>query len=242
MTTISNEEKVEMMISMFTNEKRKLEIENIKPYIHLGIIPDGNRRWCKKNNKDKFEYAAMARNMIQQLLDDICLKKVYSSFSLVSELSIYILSKDNLQRNDNTIDLIRKTLDFCKTLFSLPKYGEMFSLTIHGNCELLSPDIQEIINESKSFATGTFPIHLAIAYDPLEDSQLFFQEMNNGNPRNQIDLIIRSGGQYRSSGFFPLQTLYSEWIYLDDLWPDITQEHLDHSIREFLTRKRNFGK
>ena len=71
MTTISNEEKVEMMISMFTNEKRKLEIENIKPYIHLGIIPDGNRRWCKKNNKDKFEYAAMARNMIQQLLDDI---------------------------------------------------------------------------------------------------------------------------------------------------------------------------
>jgi len=184
----------------------------------------------------------MARNMIQHVLDDICLKKIYPSFYLISEVSIYILSKDNLQRNDNTIELIKKTIDFCKTLLSTPKYGEMFSVSIHGNCDLLPLDIRELIEECKSFAKGTFPLHLAIAYDPLEDSQLFLEEIKNGTSRTQIDLVIRSGGQLRSSGFFPLQTLYSEWIYLDELWPDMTQEHINQAINLFLTRKRNFGK
>jgi undecaprenyl diphosphate synthase len=71
---------------------------------------------------------------------------------------------------------------------------------------------------------------------------LFLEEIKNGTSRTQIDLVIRSGGQLRSSGFFPLQTLYSEWIYLDELWPDMTQEHINQAINLFLTRKRNFGK
>jgi undecaprenyl diphosphate synthase len=212
----------------------------ITPYIHIGIIPDGNRRWCKKNNKDQFEYATMARNMIKNVLDDILHKNIFDTCLLVSEISIYLLSKDNLGRTDSTLDLIEKTIDFCKTLFSIQKYGEMCSLSIYGDVSLLPHIIQTQLAECKSYAKGTFPINIAIAYDPFEDSVLYLQ--HGLHTRRQIDLVIRSGGQLRSSGFFPLQTLYSEWVYLDELWPDMTQEHIHYSILEFLHRKRNFGK
>jgi len=214
--------------------------EPIVPYIHVGIIPDGNRRWCKKNNKDQFEYAIMARNMIKNALDDVIQKNVFPTIPLISEISVYLLSKDNLGRTDSTLDLIEKTIDLCKTVFSIPKYGEMCSLKIYGDVSLLPETIQSLIKECLSFAKGTFPINVAIAYDPIEDSDLYIK--NGIHTRTPIDVVIRSGGQLRSSGFFPLQTLYSEWVYLDDLWPDITQEHIHFSMLEFLHRKRNFGK
>ena len=70
------------------------------PLIHVGIIPDGNRRWCKKNNKDRFEYAAMVQNMIMNLYNEYKDKTrsdfKYPTFNMVKEISVYVLSKDNL--------------------------------------------------------------------------------------------------------------------------------------------------
>lgn len=214
--------------------------------IHLGIIPDGNRRWCKKNNKTNLEYAIMIQNIIKNLCEesnevDTNFTIPYPTFKLISEISIYLLSKDNLVKRDKyTKDIIEKILDLVCIVTSMPTYNTYFKFNVIGNTSLLPLHIQEQIQKCVVLANGDFQINLAIGYDPVEDSTLYLEQ--GFESRNQIDLVIRTGGQLRSSGFFPLQTLYSEWVYLDKLWPDITREDINLSILEFNTRQRNFGK
>lgn len=213
--------------------------------IHVGIIPDGNRRWCKKNNKNRFEYAGMVQNMIMNLYNEYKDKSredfPYPTFNMVKEISIYVLSKDNVtKRNDDTMDLIEKTMDLICTLIRIKENQDRVHINVMGDITLLPHVIQEQINLCVSLAHGPFPINLAIGYDPIEDSRLYLEK--GIESRRPIDLVVRSGGQLRSSGFFPLQTLYSEWVYYADLWPDMTQEHIHDALTQFMTRQRNFGK
>jgi undecaprenyl diphosphate synthase len=56
------------------------------------------------------------------------------------------------------------------------------------------------------------------------------------------DLIIRTGGEQRTSNFLPWQSTYSEWIFLDKFWPEIEKEDLVKCIEEYKSRERRFGK
>ena len=56
------------------------------------------------------------------------------------------------------------------------------------------------------------------------------------------DLIIRTGGEKRTSNFLPWQSTYSEWIFLDKMWPEFSEKDLKACVTEFSNRKRNFGK
>ncbi len=215
------------------------------PLIHVGIIPDGNRRWCKKNNKDRFEYAAMVQNMIMNLYNEYKDKTradfKYPTFNMVKEISVYVLSKDNLlKRNDDTLLLIEKTMDLICTLIRIKENQERVHINVMGDINLLPKVIQEQINLCVSLAKGPFPINLAIGYDPIEDSKNYLEQ--GLDSRRPIDLVVRSGAQLRSSGFYPLQTLYSEWVYYADLWPEMTQEHIHDALTQFMSRQRNFGK
>jgi undecaprenyl pyrophosphate synthase len=223
------------------------------PKIHVGIIPDGNRRWCKQNNKSRQDYADMIQYVIKKVyneyrdkIEDQALAPEqqalpYESFRLVDEISIYVLSKDNLlKRTDETMMLIEKTMDIICTLMRIESNKHLIKFDVYGDVSLLPPAIQTQIADCVRLSNGTFPIHLAIGYDPIEDSALYLEE--GLESRRQIDLVIRSGGQIRSSGFFPLQTLYSEWVYFDDLWPDMNQAKFNKALLEYLGRQRNFGK
>jgi undecaprenyl pyrophosphate synthase len=222
------------------------------PKIHVGIIPDGNRRWCKQNNKSRQDYADMIQYVIKKVYNEYRVKielahreheqaLPYESFRLVDEISIYVLSKDNLlKRTDETMLLIEKTMDIICTLMRIESNKHLIKFDVYGDVSLLPPAIQTQIADCVRLSNGTFPIHLAIGYDPIEDSALYLEE--GLESRRQIDLVIRSGGQIRSSGFFPLQTLYSEWVYFDDLWPDMNQAKFNKALLEYLGRQRNFGK
>jgi undecaprenyl pyrophosphate synthase len=208
-------------------------------YIHLGIIPDGNRRWCKNNNKTELEYIDTIQNMIKSIFNN----NDYPTFKLISELSIYVLSKDNIiKRDQNIIKLIETIIDFISILLSTNENN--IKINIIGDMTILPITIQErleVLTNISLFKLGKqFPINLAIGYDPIKDSKKYLEEGTYS--RNQIDLVVRSGGELRSSGFFPLQTLYSEWVYLDKMWPDITMKDIHESILKFQKRKRNFGK
>ena len=62
----------------------------------------------------------------------------------------------------------------------------------------------------------------------------------NGDP--DPDLIIRTAGEIRMSGFLTWQGVYSEMYFTDTLWPDFHEKELDKAIEEYNKRKRNFGK
>ena len=101
-------------------------------------------------------------------------------------------------------------------------------------------------------------VNIAIAYGGRQEIlRAIKQIIKNRIPENKItekiiekylylsskpDLIIRTGGEKRTSNFLPFQSAYSELIFLDKMWPEFTKEDLIGCIEEYKRRKRNFGK
>ena len=213
------------------------------PKIHLGIIPDGNRRWCKQNGKTLENYSKMIEEILFGLYNSHRDERdvAYESFFLIGELSVYVLSKDNmLKRDDGTLKFIEMAMDIVCSLMRIDSISDRVKLDFIGDIESLPFIIQQQVELCKRLSKGWFPIHLAIGYDPIEDSTTLLE--SGMSLRTPIDMVVRSGGEKRSSGFFPLQTLYSEWVYYDDLWPEMTAMKFNESLLHFVTRKRNFGK
>ena len=217
---------------------------NLTDSIHIGIIPDGNRRWCAKNNTNMFDLIKMLCSMVYKNYNAVLTNKENTTtLCKIREISLYLLSKDNLtKRKDNTIQIIRHLMTFFLD-DNKSKIFQNLNIRFVGEKHLLPNDLQiscDII-EKRTCIGGPFTITIAICYDPIEDSRKLLNYDKSRCYQTDIDLVIRTGGEKRSSGFFPLKTLYSEWIYLDKLWPDVTIYDLEQSIKEFSIRERRFG-
>jgi undecaprenyl pyrophosphate synthase len=213
--------------------------------IHLGIIPDGNRRFLKKiSNKNLI---TIWEDNFKRLINEFIKEKdnKYENLKKINEISIYVCSIDNLKRDDNTRENVFTVL---KSILILIK-NELFikdlvNINFIGDIHLLPKDLQKLMKESKQKLKGDrLKINLAIAYDYNKDIQNF-KIINSNYRRNQsnIDLVFRSGGEKRLSGFFPTKTIYSELFFNDKLWPEITLKDLDLVLDEFSQRNRRFGK
>jgi undecaprenyl diphosphate synthase len=205
----------------------------------VGFIMDGNRRWAKKNNASLFD-AYLKGFDIFCLTIKICITKK------ISQVIFYTLSHDNfMQRQDAEI----KTL-FDTGLHLLQKKKQYFidnkiKITFIGNYQSLQENIKEMIYELEKDTDIAFPtitVHLLFLYNPYED--VFCAEEKNKLKYSynipNIDIIIRTGGNNRLSGFLPIQSMYSNIISIPEFWPD-----LDHEIIYTLISKKfinNYGK
>ena len=89
-----------------------------------------------------------------------------------------------------------------------------------------------------------FTFNIAIAYDYNKDMTNFGSYLieNYNREQSNIDVVFRSGGEKRISGFFPTKILYSELFFDKTIWPDITLLDLNKIIKKFFHRNRRFGK
>lgn len=211
--------------------------------LHVGIIPDGNRRWCRNNRVDVFDLVKMLHAMVCNVVREASWE-VHENLKDVSAVSVYFLSKDNLtKRNDNTVHMIREVLamlldDVRASIF----VAYSIQIRFVGEMELLPKDMLAMCKEIMARTdTGLFPITIGMAYDPIEDCRRLTTEGMERVHQDAVDLVLRSGGEMRSSGFFPLHTLYSEWVYTDKLFPDLTLQDVSNAIDVFKRRSRRFG-
>ena len=118
-------------------------------------------------------------------------------------------------------------------------------VNIIGDMELLPDDIQKLCIElSKEKENIQYTVNIAIAYDYKKD-MINYGNNNNVNynrEQSNIDILFRSGGEKRISGFFPTKVLYSELFFEKKLWPEITLDDLNRTVKLFKKRERRFGK
>lgn len=259
--------------------------------VHLGIIPDGNRRWCKRNNLEitklidhwlygmllKFieEIIKESQNLnnqkkerINENIKDITfkeiyyeserfesLKKEYRPLSDITELSIYISSIDNMGRDDNSIDIgyefikridlifnnVESLLDIKIDPKKLKILLSKIKLNVVGDVDKIPQWVKDILNKYNNNTSQKYTINFAMAYDYIKDIS---GNLQNNYIRNQsnIDIVFRSGGEMRLSGFFPTKVLYSELYFCKKMWPDITLDDIRECINEYYRRNRRFGK
>ena len=235
--------------------------------MHIGIIPDGNRRWAKYNDTSLESLPGIwFQYIIDVLKEYINNKDLYEKLEEVTELSIYICSIDNMNRNDCTYKSILKFIDMCIDCYNMSKhtmyeylmsikaidetldYDSVYEflhsldvkINIVGDKEMIPEKIRNIGTGSKN---AKYIVNLALIYDYAKDLKNFGVEDNDDYNREQsnIDLVIRSGGEQRISGFFPTKILYSELIFIDKLWPDIRLTDILDSINEYEKRDKRNG-
>jgi len=220
--------------------------------IHLAIILDGNRRFAKKLIKEPWKGHVLGSQKLEKLIQ-WCLK------DKIKELTLYCFSLENFNRPKKEFDFLMNL--FKKEAKKLKKDPRLkkhkIKINFIGKKELLNPELQQLITEieAQTKNNSNFAINFAIAYggrqeiiQAIKNLIKSKKEINEQNFKenlwlsNEPDLIIRTGGEKRTSNFLPWQSTYSEWIFLDKMWPEFIEEDFQNCLAEFKDRKRRFGK
>ena len=231
--------------------------ENIKIPTHVGIIMDGNRRWAKEKGMiPSLGHKAGADN----------LKKVAEACEKfgVKHLTVFAFSTENWKRSKDEVKyLMDLFLSYAKS-FRKRLNEKNYRVRMAGDKSALSQELQQEITyiEEATKNNDGLTINLAINYggraEIINATKIIAEKFKNGeisiedinedliNRNMQTydspdpDLIIRTGGEKRLSGFLIWQSAYSEFYFTKVYWPDFDDEELKKAITEYSNRKRNF--
>ena len=201
---------------------------------HIGIIPDGNRRWSLGKGLAKEEGYDKGLDPGVQLFR-LCRELG------VKELTYYGFTMDNTKRPSIQTKAFTDACIKAVEILSL----EDASLLVVGNTESqMFPKDLIPFTERKSFGNGEMKVNFLVNYGwdwDLNNLSLSTQGIKNNIKENllsylnssdisRVDLIIRWGGMRRLSGFLPVQSIYSDFYVVDEYWPDFTPLHLYNAI------------
>ncbi len=225
---------------------------------HIAIIMDGNRRWAKNR---------MLPVKLGHKQGAETLKKIVRHANKIGlgYITVYAFSTENWKRSEEEVNALMSLLENYLEDFSKEADTENIVIRVLGDLTALSESLQEKIRETLERTknnTGTI-FNIALNYGGRNEIVNAVQEISKEiidgklKPENinenvisehlytkndpDPDLLIRTSGELRLSGFLPWQSVYSEFIFLEKLWPDFTSEDLDMAIEEFKKRNRKFG-
>lgn len=190
---------------------------------HIGIIPDGNRRWAVKNGlqkKDGYEHGIQPGFELYEMM----LK--YG----IQEATFYGFTKDNNKREKSQRDAFTQSCVDAVQLLS----GKDANLLVIGNTE--SPafplELKKYANKRVHFGQGLININFLVNYDWEWDlNNLIENKTLKSAAISRVDLIIRWGGRRRLSGFLPAQSVYADFYIIDDYWPDFRRSHFLDALK-----------
>lgn len=245
------------------SNKLEREIRNGNLPNHIAIVLDGNRRWAKRNLVLKSDGHFRGADAVENLLD-------WCEEFGIKIITLYVLSAENLARDDDELhylfDLIKTRLE---KLYNDPRiHKNRMRVKAIGRVELLPESLREVLNRLEN-VTKDYDNHylnIAIAYggqDELVDAiKKIATKIKEGSldvnsidkdviesclytshlPQSSPDMILRTSGEKRLSGFLIWQSAYSELVFMDVFWPEFRKIDLMRAIRTFQKRTRKFGK
>lgn len=234
------------------------ETNNMPVPRHIAIIMDGNGRWAKKRGLPRTAGHAAGAESFRRIAN-------YCRSIGVEYLTVYAFSTENWRRSEAEIDGIMKLLgNYLKeAIRDMEKNHVRFKF--FGDLTRLSPKLQKLCqdaeNQSKDF--GDVQVNFCLNYGGRDEivkaTQAFARDVAAGKYQPEDlteellsgylysadvpdpELIIRPSGEQRTSNFLLWQSAYSEYVFLNVLWPDFGPEDLDEAILQYNQRNRRFG-
>ncbi|HLC78177.1 MAG TPA: polyprenyl diphosphate synthase [Candidatus Nanoarchaeia archaeon] len=221
---------------------------------HIAIIPDGNRRWAKSKKFSLLSTykAAGSYEKAKKLGEEA--KKCG-----VEYISIWAFSTENWKRNKNEVKLAFRIIeDFIDSSIKHAE-GDKYHFIHIGNKNKIPKTILDKIKklEKKTRNFKGFTFILCLNYGGRDEiiravnkaiknkkkvNENSFKKILDTKEIPDPDLIIRTGGEKRLSGFMPFQSIYSELYFTNTPFPDFDIKHLREAIEDFKKRKRNLGR
>lgn len=196
---------------------------------HLGLIPDGNRRWAQNkglNKREGYEYG------LDPGLQALKLAEEYG----ISEITYYGFTTDNCKRPKDQIEAFQKSCVDAVNLIA----KENVSLLIIGNYNspMFPKELLKYIKRT-NIGSGGIKVNFLVNYgwdwdmSSLDKNSSRKNIMSGLHSRDisRIDLILRWGGRKRLSGFLPVQSVYSDIYTIDEMWPDFRPEHFHQAMK-----------
>jgi undecaprenyl diphosphate synthase len=217
----------------------------MQPTLNIGLIPDGTRRWAKREN-------LLLSDAYRKTMLNICeiVDYLYSHNSLT--ISIYLLSKQNLGRKADELDaVVNAEIDLIENLlpFLLDKWN--VNLVIAGCLEKVPITLSKAASDTSSIfcqKVHSRKLYLLIGYDSY-DEITHVNKMADTTSNwfdklwvpHKLDLVIRTSGENRLSNFLPLQTSYAELFFVDCYFNDFNLQDLKCILDGYTIRNRRFG-
>jgi len=225
------------------------------PVKHLGIILDGNRRWARAKGLPTLEGHRRGYDNLKAI-GLACLDRGIEHFSA------FVFSTENWQRGQEEVGYLMDLLlgALTKELDFFQKHGAR--LKVLGSRERLSDRLIAAIDAAERATAGNSrgQLNLCLNYggraeiveavrkiaargllpEAITEETISANTWSAGIP--EPDLIIRTSGEHRLSGFLTWSGIYSELLFADKHWPDFDEADLDAALAEFDRRQRRFGK
>ena len=225
---------------------------------HIAIIMDGNGRWAKRRGMPRNVGHSQGSKTVRKICEE--------AWNLgVKYLTVYAFSTENWSRPQDEIDALMKILrNYLKDAIKQCKENNM-RVRIIGDISVLPEDMITSIHQLEEVSAVNTGLQFQIALNyggrdevlravkraaaKLQTEGKSVEEMSIEDIAASLDtagipdpdLIIRTSGEQRLSNFLMWQSAYSEFVYMNVLWPDFKEKDLDAAIAEFHRRNRRFG-
>jgi len=233
------------------------ENERLAPPQHIAIIMDGNGRWAKLRGKARTAGHAAGAESFRRIAN-------YCRTLGVKYLTVYAFSTENWKRSEEEVGGIMKLLGnyLREAIADMEKNRVCFRF--FGDLSRLSPELQKLCNtavdQSKDYDVQVnFCLNYGGRDEIVRAARAFAKDVAEGKYKPEDlteeimssylysadvpdpELIIRPSGEMRTSNFLLWQSAYSEYVFMNVLWPDFGPADLDAAIAEYHRRNRRFG-
>ena len=230
---------------------------------HIGVILDGNRRFAKELMKRPWDGHKVGLEKARQVLEWSCEQGI-------KYITAYTLSLENLQSRPKAelkliLNYFENEMDDILSNIGHVVHKYKVNTRFIGRTHILPDGLQAKMNAVAKKTAGykNHTLNIAIAYggqqeivdavkkilveglsgvikpSDVDETMLKHHMYTNGQP--YPDMILRTGGEKRLSNFMPFQSVYSELIFTDVMWPALTKKDFQKALDEFSDRKRRFG-
>ena len=234
------------------------EKEKLSPPRHIAIIMDGNGRWAKKRGLPRTAGHAAGAESFRKIAN-------YCRTLGVEYLTVYAFSTENWKRSEEEVGGIMRLLGryLKEAIRDMEKNHVRFRF--FGDLSRLDPKLRQLCEDAqnRSMEFSDVQVNFCLNYGGRDEivkaAQAFARDVAEGKRRPEEltedilsgylysagvpdpELIIRPSGEQRTSNFLLWQSAYSEYVFMDVLWPDFGPEDLDKAIAEYQSRNRRFG-
>jgi undecaprenyl diphosphate synthase len=234
------------------------EIDNKKLPVHVAVIMDGNRRWSKENNKNKFFGHREGMKRLEELIE--------TTGNLgIKYLTIYAFSTENWGREKEEVSYLMDLLVEFAKLKSRVLESKGINVNIFGSIEELPPKTQDAVKNlcKRTKNNNELYLNIALNYGSRKEivdavKNIIGEYRENNEIYNEIDeeyiknflysknipdpdFLIRTSGEQRLSNFLLYQLAYTELYFTETLWPDFGKEEYIKALKEYEKRNRRYG-
>jgi undecaprenyl diphosphate synthase len=222
--------------------------------VHVAFIMDGNGRWAERRGLPRLEGHRSGVKNVRPIIE-------YLNRKGIRYVTLYTFSTENWNRPNDEIDGLFKILESVISEEARELHKNNAMIRHIGRLTGISRKLKKSITDAVKLTKNNSGINVGFAFNyggrseildavrKIVDCRIKVEELTEENFRRylytndcpDVDLVIRTGGEIRTSNFLIWQAAYSEYYFTPVLWPDFNEQELEKALKTYSQRQRRFG-